>query len=623
MGKKGENSATEKPKHFGRNKKKSGSKGFPKGNEFYKVRMENYKQFDQGTDNAVPLTMRGSSERLKEKSEAKELEDQSCEYFICKKEHMNKLWNQGFRSHYEYDKNCKGLLSLKREQHFIISSTYSLECHDCKFRGTGVKMYDEHLGEGRDPRGRKPSTLNDALGMALLGSSIGVAGITEILLKIGIDPGSQSGLQKLITRCGKKMLAIGEAVIRETREDLAANHSKDVDASLDTCYNNAICSASTPLVAGNQSVTTACEEKSGDRKVIACITASKIGIRQHENDSTIILKAHDNIGCEGLYAEKVAEELKESDMNLETVVSDADCQIAGGVKKTFKDCEFQKDTHHYSNNQWKKIKNSEFSTQMFTHKKLPKFTSLRSKKKIRGFFATDLQLRCTAEFNAAHRKLEKVCSSRAKLKQGMKKILRNVPEAILSCYLGRHTKCKRYSFVCGKFDKLWEKKTLPQELRAKLNMTAGDKSLVLDLAKLRIGDKAVDETYLNLNTQKCEALNRKFRKTNPKNITSTVNFRPRILSSVVDNNLGFEGTSRRILTANHHSVCGIVKKKIKAYQNQRINRKEYHKTYAARKARINKKCRLIEMYQDKTYRSCVKEEYPSYSKGAGIDKSPV
>ena len=79
MGKKGENSATEKPKHFGRNKKKSGSKGFPKGNEFYKVRMENYKQFDQGTDNAVPLTMRGSSERLKEKSEAKELSQ-----FICR-----------------------------------------------------------------------------------------------------------------------------------------------------------------------------------------------------------------------------------------------------------------------------------------------------------------------------------------------------------------------------------------------------------------------------------------------------------------------------------------------------------------------------------------------------------
>merc|ERR1711879_414976 len=95
----------------------------------------------------------------------------------------------------------------------------------------------------------------------------------------------------------------------------------------------------------------------------------------------------------------------------------------------------------------------------------------------------------------------------------------------------------------------------------------------------------------------------------------------RILSFVVDNNLGFEGTSRRILTANHHSVCGIVKKKIKAYQNQRMNRKEYHKTYAATKARINKKCRLIEIYQDKAYRSCVTEEYPSYSKGAGIDIS--
>ena len=306
-------------------------------------------------------------------------------------------------------------------------------------------------------------------------------------------------------------------------------------------------------------------------------------------------------------------------MGLKTVASDGDCQIAGGVKKVNHDCEFQSDVVHFGRLQRKKIAATEFSVNMFSNKSLPKTSTARVRNKLKGFFATDVVQRCTAEFNAAHKKLKLARHSRIKLKQGLKKLLRNVPAAIVDCYAGKHKNCKKHSLVCSSGNQIWEKKSLPGPLREKMTMTALDRKMVMDLCIFRLGEKALDKTYLNMNTQINEAFNRKLRKTNPKNITSKVNFRPRCSSAVVTHNLGYEPAIHRMLSASQHSVCGSVKKKIKAYASHKTHIRNHHKTIFARKQRINKRQRLIDIYQKKENQKCLTDGYQSYSKNTVIN----
>ena len=84
-------------------------------------------------------------------------------------------------------------------------------------------------------------------------------------LMLGIDPGSKAGLSKLINKCGLTTLDIGENVLQETKGDLKEKFTADIDVTIDTCYNNPIFSAHTPLP----------EEVSGNRKVLNVITSSK------------------------------------------------------------------------------------------------------------------------------------------------------------------------------------------------------------------------------------------------------------------------------------------------------------------------------------------------------------
>lgn len=602
--------------------------GFKKGNEYYKKRMEKYEEVGSDASKSIPEPIREPSTRLQEKREVIEFNDQTHEYLICKKEKMDFLWNQGFKEHSKFKKNCVGPLFLKKRGQLIISSTYSLSCEHCEWEGDGIKLYEEYITDDRDTRGRKQSTLNDSLAFALLSSPIGATGIHEIFLQIGIDPGSKAGLSKLITRCGERAADLGENVLSETRANLKRNFASEISASCDTRFNNRMLSANTPFTGGTQSVTTAIEEVSGDRNIVAVVTATKIGNENKQpnskcksKDPTIVLDKQDNIGCEGLYSEKIADILEKDDMSLKTCTTDMDCTISGGIKKKNrnKNCLFQSDTFHYSQSQWRKTKNAQLSDQMFMN------VNKRLKKKHMTFFATELRVRCNAEFNAAHRKVKKTCTNHTDLKNGMTTILKNVPAAIVSCYSGKHTKCKKHSLVCGQHGYgLWEKKSLPAELREKMNLTASDRKTILDLGKLRLGEKGVAQTFLNTNTQKCEAVNRKLCKTNPKNITSPVNFVPRVMTTVIETNLGYAGARRRMLTSTKHRVCGAVKKRIKAHSDDQLRMRRYKKTPLERKKRIDKKCRLIELYQNKV-KSSQKgrtKGYDTYSKEVGIDNNP-
>ena len=583
----------EKVKGCSQKEKKNGQKkGFQIGNK------QHLKRFKNKIDIQTAPKVARASKRLQAKREENE-KKYSCEYFICKKQKMDFLWNQGFCDHSELNEKCKGHLKLKKKNQLIISGTWCLYCDVCDWESSSVKMYDEHLdGDKRDTRGRKSSTLNDSLGFALLSSPIGASVFREICLNIGIDPGSESGLCGLITRCGDKMLLLGESVLTETRAQVVQQFSNDWDITLDTKYNNKLRSANTPFAGGTQAATTAIEEISGDRNIVDVVTASKIDNRTENlkvNDNTIILQQQDHIGSEGAYSAILAQRLKRENINVRTVGSDADCNIRAGIRQSFENCEFQIDSRHYSESQRKKTKASVLSDQMFEHNHLKKITKKR-KDRYKGYFAGDLSSRCNVEFNCALRQCKnKKKKTRAELKTNLKKLLKQVPSAIVDCYMGKHNKCKKYSYACRP-ENIWVKEFLPQPLRRKMNMTPSDRLRVEYCAELRLGEPAIEQTYLNMNTQKCEATNRKYNKFCPKDVTSRVNFRPRILAAVIHSNLGSQEASRRMQTVAKHDVCGSINKKLKAQRDIQLYRKNYRKSQRAKTMRTCKKMNLTALH---------------------------
>ena len=97
------------------------------------------------------------------------------------------------------------------------------------------------------------------------------------------------------------------------------------------------------------------------------------------------------------------------------------------------------------------------------------------------------------------------------------------------------------------------------------------------------------------------------------------------MTSVIEKtNLGYAGARRRMLTSTKHRVCGAVKKRIKAHSDDQLRMRGYKKTPLERKKRIDKKCRLIDLYQnkDKSSQKGRTKGYDTYSKEIGIDNNP-
>ena len=560
-------------------------------------------------------------ERTRNQKKALAINDVDNEYFISKKKKMETLWNTGFKEHSEVSSQCKGKFKLNKTHHSILSTAWSLYCEICEWHSSQpVKMFDEYYRNSvRSLCGSKNSTLNDALAFGLLTSPIGASVFHELFLTIGIDPGSRSGLSKLISQCGLTMLDIGESVLEETKEYLKQTFTTDIDVTMDTRYNNPIFSAHTPFQGGTQATTTVIEEVSGQRKIIDVITSSKLctkGRRLRKTDKTIQcpghidctanLKSHEAIGNEANYAEQAAQSLKLANFNLRHVALDGDCKQKKGIQVVFEGVVFQIDSRHFANAQNKKIKTYELSDAML------KSDTKKQKDKYKGYFAKEIMMRCTAEFNAVHKQCKKCATSSLQMKDQMNALFMNLKKAILDCYQGKHAKCKKYSFVCHPPSKCWSKKALPKPLKDRMTMTPGDRKQILEFIDLRLGDTAVDQTYLNMNTQKVEAVNRLYLKTNPKCVTSVRNFRPRILSAVIQSNLGFDNACFRLQKTANHQVCGTIKKKIIAHGRNTLLLQQSKRTFSSKHTRIQKRADLIQLHEESQGRG------DDYQKGIDI-----
>ena len=202
-----------------------------------------------------------------------------------------------------------------------------------------VKLYKEG-GKLIGKPGPRTSTLNTALGAALLCSPIGAQVFREIFLSIGVDPGSEKGLNNLISKASQTIIQLAEESMTSAKQYLKKEH-KEIHIAVDGRYNNRIFSSgATPFQAATQAVFTTVELMTPEKKIIHIELGNKLCSKRHkahetcDEKCTANMELQDPIGNEGLYSMKTAAQLKKENLNIASVTSDGDSKIIQGFFKS-------------------------------------------------------------------------------------------------------------------------------------------------------------------------------------------------------------------------------------------------------------------------------------------------
>lgn len=121
--------------------------------------------------------------------------------------------------------------------------------------------------------------------------------------------------------------------------------------------------------------------------------------------------------------------------------------------------------------------------------------------------ADSIASRAEHEVRAAHAKFG---SNHASVVNAAKQAI----PAIIECYQGQHSLCKKHSLVCD--GNKVEQKYLPKFAKEAFRFTKNDvQRLTTEISK-RMGEKSLIKTRFGLTTQKVESMNHAFVTTNPK-----------------------------------------------------------------------------------------------------------
>ena len=540
------------------------------------------------------------------------------EYIICKISKVEQLWNTAFLGHKRESPNCKGQLKMTDKSRKIISTSWTLTCSACEYKSKRGDMFDSH----KTCYGGYGSTLNQALGLALIGSPIGGQVLRELFTTLGIDPGSESGIQKLINRSGEichKLATDNTAQVR--KETLVGVKEAKIEA--DAKWNNKLF-ANSPFQGGTQRTFIAVENMTEEKKIVnfdlescICYKCTRLvnggvvvdDVGQHAGHcSATTLKRSGRVGQEAISAGRTAELFKNEGIDLTTFTSDGDSLLSKKIQETYPDCIWLQDSHHYSKTVKGHISKGEFSAQMFPG------TTKTTRTKEQNWFAEDLRQRCEAEHKRAIGTLSRLTNLNEK-KEKLKQILSNTPEAIIKCYKGSCDLCLKHSFVCKGpgSDYQWPKAFMSSSSKNNLHPTEEDETLLKSLILDRLGPKALSKTFLGSTTQKSESVMRALEKTNPKSVTSVRNFPGRVGAGVLHVNKGLGGTIRSFHKASKHRVSKNVGRIIHKMDVRKKKRKLDKKKPEVKRKRVNKRARELREYESRNRN--LLEHKEDYKKG--------
>lgn len=443
------------------------------------------------------------------------------------------LFNTEIRKHLISNPKCEGFLrfDIEHKIKWGNSSRQRLICQDCGYLTEYYKMYE--VIESKK-RGAKAAKINITSQIGIMTTPLGNKGFRDIQMASNIDPPSRSGMQKISNKVSDVVEEINRDSMRDIRKQLFEENIlcglKDpqlVRAESDGKFNNARSNVgSTPFQAGTQVAQSMCENNTTDKKVIGlflgnklCCVASRMrgkGIEvvcpNHEGVCTANIAEDASIGNEAAYTKECATEVLDY-LKISHLTTDGDSKAVQGVKEVHgPNVETLRDVLHLSRTMGRAIMKCTFSSSMLHGEN-------KSNQKSR--FSLDIRHRCVAELNQSF-----------KIHNGeLYKIKEHMPEVIktiIMCYKGYCGEmCKVNSYVCaGLQSNHWQKQFIAYGETCK--MTCDDELKVEECIKILLGPKTLNLVRFLTSTQKCEALNRKISRCNPKNVTYSRNFKGRV-----------------------------------------------------------------------------------------------
>ena len=398
-----------------------------------------------------------------------------------------------------------------------------LACQKCGFQTGQTKLYGEipHTGKGR-----RIATPNMALQVGLYNTSIATAGARRLLSAMDTTVPSKSGLQNLSTKCGEIITNENERDMGEKRGITKGIHELQgheresaVAVEMDRQYNNPLRNArkKTLFVPATQTRDVVCENVTTKKFAVMYHQESKLCKKCESSKCTetgecsATRQASFNMGDEEAGGSRCAEKLMNcvEPLLVNRITTDGDGCLAKGFNSYMQtnqagmETEHLLDPPHLNRSLCGAISRASFSPDMF-----PGVTQ-EEKSKIQNRFADDISHRAQAEAVALQKKFRSDSS-----KKKARTATMNAVQAIIQCYMGNHTVCKKWSSVCG--GRKYKFPYMPAYAREKLKISPTDKMTVVTLLSKRLGYKALEQTMYETNTQKAESVNHAFGVTNPK-----------------------------------------------------------------------------------------------------------
>ena len=460
--------------------------------------------------------------------------------------HINKtcdMFNSAYRQHREESPDCPTYLKFdfQQERQKGVCWKETLRCESCGFQSERNKLYEELTTPNRGAKTAKP---NIGLWVALMDNPIMGTTLQEIFMALNTPAPSYSGLQYTANK-------VGPMLVQMVREDLRKQrtHLKDVLESYglprttpipvegDGRYNNPLYWSrdKNPFQPATQSTYTVVENLTNEKKIIGTVTKNKLCHKRkrgekcpdHSGKCTATIALDAPIGREDQLTEEICQEFlaDPEPTTISHITTDGDSAAYRGVQKIMRDqgqeVEALRDTRHLAQSQKKAIDAAKFSDTMFPGRTASQRLSVKRK------FSVDLMKRCSAEYDQA------VKNFRGNTER-LVNCLSFATDAIIECYASKCGEtCAKHSLVCKGLepDQCWPKEYLPPNAR-KLQLTEDDEHTLRRLIDYRFNRKMLFSTRFGTNTQKCEAMHRGFSKSNPKNVTCSANFSPKIFSAI-------------------------------------------------------------------------------------------
>lgn len=531
------------------------------------------------------------------------------------------LWNLAISGHRRHLSTCTGKLEwdIPAEKQWGLGWRERLHCKSCKYTSPPRKLYAE-VDAGTP--GQKSAMLNRALQVGLSHTMIGNSALSDLLLALNIPAPSHSGMQKQSNKVSSVIQQVNQADMQRRVDRLTELCSRKVGSASqsllavegDCRYNNRLSSGigKTPYQPATQAVYTICEDVTPQKNILAVVCKNKLCKKReelersgqqvtcpHHDGCTANIQPTATIGDEQSWASEGFRSILEGrdELAIKYFTTDGDSAAFKGLEQVQAEMPTDvepvnlRDIRHLTESLRHALDKASLSLKCFPG------PTMEERKDQKKKFALEVSRRCSAEFAECFQKYPRDIKK-------VKETLAPVPDILVSCYAGDHSRCRDGSLVCAS----WKRPYIQPDLL--IDPTDQDRQTLTECMLIRLGELNVEKTKMNTTTQKCEAFNRTLTRTNPKCVTWSKNFPARANSAAHLVNCGLAESTRVKLAAvgaplSHRTrVFRQLKRKDKTIVS--IRRKMRSSLYRTR--RSNRRRKTYQLYY-------LKKEDVKYLKG--------